>query len=139
MILESLKYNSEMVNMITLTAEIDKDVIYEDYDEHVQVLLEHTIHQVHECCWGIVKTKERDQEFKVNIPSTGSYFWNVTFSDSKLIVARSEFYFLEIARTLKLVKQVIDSAKWMLAFDCEFVELVVINSHSERTIFLSQK
>ncbi|PHT51644.1 hypothetical protein CQW23_06106 [Capsicum baccatum] len=38
---------------ITLISGIDKDIIYEDYDEHVQVLIEHSVHQVYESCWGI--------------------------------------------------------------------------------------
>ncbi|PHT48615.1 hypothetical protein CQW23_12823 [Capsicum baccatum] len=53
MISESLEYNSEMVCMIMLTAGIDQNIIYEYYDEYVQVLLEHAVHQVHERCWGI--------------------------------------------------------------------------------------
>ena len=57
MISESLKYYFEMVCIITLTVGIDQNIIYEDYDEHVQVLLEHLIHQVHEGCWRIGKTK----------------------------------------------------------------------------------
>ena len=60
MISKSLKYDSEMVCIIMFTVGINKDVIYEDYDEHVQVLLEHIVHQVHKGCWGIVKTKGHD-------------------------------------------------------------------------------
>ncbi|KAF3655844.1 hypothetical protein FXO38_14499 [Capsicum annuum] len=45
--------------MIMLTVRVDKDVINEDYDEHVQVLLKYMIHQVYESYWGIVK----DQRF----------------------------------------------------------------------------
>ncbi|PHT72579.1 hypothetical protein T459_23364 [Capsicum annuum] len=106
MISESLKHDSEMVCMITLTMGIDKDIIYEDYDEHVQVLLEHTVHQVYESCWG---------------------------------VAWSELYLREIAGTMKLVKQIIDSEKCILVLDYYFIELTVINAHAERTIFLSQE
>ena len=43
--------------MITLYVRIDQDIIYEDYDEYVQVLLQHSVHQVHERCWGIGKAK----------------------------------------------------------------------------------
>ena len=57
MISESLKHYSEIVCMIVLTAGIDQNIIYENYDEHFQVLLEHTIHQVHESSWGIGETK----------------------------------------------------------------------------------
>ncbi|KAF3626893.1 hypothetical protein FXO38_29011 [Capsicum annuum] len=127
MISEGLKYNSEMVCMITLTMRIDKDIIYEDYDEHVQVLLEHPFYQVYESYWGISMTKGDD------------YFWNVTFSDSELMIARSEVYLREIAGTLKLVKQVIDSGKRILVLDCDFIELMVINAHSEISIFFAHE
>ena len=60
MISESLKYYSEMVCMIMLSTEIDQNIIYKDYDEHVQVLLEHTINHVHEIYWGIGKMKAHD-------------------------------------------------------------------------------
>ena len=57
MISKSLKYYYEMVCMIIFTTGIDQNIIYEDYDEHVKVLLEHTVHQVYESFWGIGKTK----------------------------------------------------------------------------------
>ena len=44
MIFENLKYYSEMVCMIMLCAGIDQNIIYKDYDEHIQVLLEHTVY-----------------------------------------------------------------------------------------------
>ncbi|PHT48353.1 hypothetical protein CQW23_12561 [Capsicum baccatum] len=54
MISDSLQYYFEMVCMIMLTAEVDNNVIYEDYEKHVQVLLEHMVHQVHKSCWTLV-------------------------------------------------------------------------------------
>ncbi|PHT51525.1 hypothetical protein CQW23_05987 [Capsicum baccatum] len=41
--------------MITFIASIDQNIIIEDYDEHVQVLFEHMVHQVHESGWGIAE------------------------------------------------------------------------------------
>ncbi|KAF3650481.1 Glutamine--tRNA ligase [Capsicum annuum] len=67
---------------IILISRIDKDVIYEDYDKHVQVLVEHSVHQIYESCWGIEKLTD----------------------------------------TMKLVKQVIDSGKWILVPDHDFIE-----------------
>lgn len=54
---ESLKYDFEMIYGFILITGIDKSVIYEYYDEPVQVLLEQEIHQVYESCWSIGKTK----------------------------------------------------------------------------------
>ncbi|PHU08596.1 hypothetical protein BC332_20456 [Capsicum chinense] len=72
---------------LRLTVGIDKDIIYEDYDEHVQVLLEHMVHQVHEIINSVGKTNGHDKEFKVSILSTESSFQNVTFSDLELMIA----------------------------------------------------
>ena len=58
MVFESLQYYFEMVCMIVFSTGVNKNVIYEEYDEHVQVLLEHTVHQVHEGCLGIGKTNK---------------------------------------------------------------------------------
>ncbi|PHU14308.1 hypothetical protein BC332_15513 [Capsicum chinense] len=57
---KSLKHYSEVVCMLIFATGVNKDVINEDYDEHIQVLLEHSVHQVHEDCWGICKTKRHD-------------------------------------------------------------------------------
>ena len=74
MISEGLKYDFEMVCMIMLTAGIYQNIIYKDYDKHIQVLLEHIVHQVHESCWGIGNTKGHDYEFEMTILGTEGYF-----------------------------------------------------------------
>ncbi|PHT99314.1 hypothetical protein BC332_31753 [Capsicum chinense] len=102
MIYESLKYNSKMVCMITITTGINQNIIYEDYNKLIQVLLEHTVYQVYKSCWGI---------------------------DLRSI--------LEKNGTLKLVKQFVDSGKWILVLDRNFIEMMVINTYSKRTVFLA--
>ena len=74
MISESLKYYLEMVCMIALTARIDQNIIYEEYDKCFQVLLKHPVHQVHKIYKGIGKTKGHNQKLKVTLPSMKSYF-----------------------------------------------------------------
>ncbi|PHT34401.1 hypothetical protein CQW23_26201 [Capsicum baccatum] len=76
-----------MVCMITFTMEVNKDVINEDYDEHIQVLLENLVHPVHERYWGIRETKGHDQKLEMAIPDSKSYFRTVTFPDSKMMIA----------------------------------------------------
>ncbi|PHT75865.1 hypothetical protein T459_19387 [Capsicum annuum] len=51
------------------------------------------------------------------------------------MIVESKVYLREIAVTLKLVKQVIDSWMRILILDCDLIELTVINAHSKRTIF----
>ena len=57
---KSLQYYSKVVCMIIFVTRVDKNVIDENYDEHVQVLREQSVHQVHKSCWGICETKGHD-------------------------------------------------------------------------------
>ena len=57
---KSLQHYSEVVCMIIFGTGVDKDLIYGDYDKHIQVLLEYSVHQVYESCWGISETKGHD-------------------------------------------------------------------------------
>ena len=64
MISKSLEYYSEMVCIIMLSAGIDQNIIYEDYDEHVQVLLEHMVHQVIKAAGALVRPKDMTRNSK---------------------------------------------------------------------------
>ena len=75
----------------------------------------------------------------MTIPSSERCLQNVTFFDSELMIARSEVYLKETIGTLKLVEQVINTGDGILILDCDFVQLTVVDAHSERTIFLSHE
>ena len=64
MISESLKYCSEMVCMISLSARIDQNIIYEDYDEHVQVLLEHRLIKSMKATGVLARPKDINKNLK---------------------------------------------------------------------------
>ena len=50
--------------MIMLTMGVEKNVIYEDSDKHVQVLLEHTVHQVIKTAGVLVRPKDMTRNSK---------------------------------------------------------------------------
>jgi hypothetical protein len=54
---QSLKNNMEVVHMIFRILGIDQNVINEDHYEFVEFLHEDRVHEIHEVCWGIGKTK----------------------------------------------------------------------------------
>ncbi|PHT40499.1 hypothetical protein CQW23_19353 [Capsicum baccatum] len=132
---KGLKHNSQMVCMVILTMGIDKDIINENYEEQVQVLFENPIHQVHESYRGICKSK-RQLEIQSDHPSSEVCLRNVTFSDSKMMISRFEVYLREIIGTLQLVEESINFREWILVLDCDFVQLSVADTHSERIVFL---
>jgi hypothetical protein len=52
-----LKNNMEMFRMIFLIFRVDQYIINEDHYEFVKFLDEDRVHQIHEVCWSIGKTK----------------------------------------------------------------------------------
>jgi hypothetical protein len=57
MVTKSLQNNSEMLRMLFFTLGIEQDVINEDHDKLVQLRHEYGVHQVHEMCKSIGKSK----------------------------------------------------------------------------------
>jgi hypothetical protein len=57
MIMQTLKYNAEMLFMLFFILRIDQDVINEDHNKLVQLCHENRVHQVHEVSGGIGQPK----------------------------------------------------------------------------------
>lgn len=53
------------------------------------------------------------------------------------MIAGSMVYFQKIASTLKVVIKFINIGDKVLILDYDFVQLAIVNEHSERTIFFS--
>ena len=70
----------------------------------------------------------------MTLPSYESCLRNVTIFDSELIIAGPEVYLRKETRTLKLVEQVINLGNGIFILDCNFVQLPILDIHSERII-----
>ena len=124
-----------MTHMFFLIPSVNEDVINKHDNEQVQVLFEHSIHQIHESCIRIGYSKWNNYKFVMTIPSSWGYFLMVTASDSQLIITWSEDYLWEMTSTLNLVKQVINPRDGILIFYYDLFQLSIVNEHLERTIF----
>jgi hypothetical protein len=87
---QSLKNNMEMVRMIFRIFGINQNVINKDHYEFVEFLYEYRVHEIHEVCWCIDKTKRHDQIFIESISGGNGYFWNVTRPDLDLMISEAE-------------------------------------------------
>jgi aspartate ammonia-lyase len=63
-----------MVPMIFWIFRVDQNVINEDHNKFVEFLHEDRVHEIHEICWSIVKTKRHDQIFVESITGGKGYF-----------------------------------------------------------------
>lgn len=73
------------------------------------------------------------------VPSPKGCLRDVTISDYKLIVPGSEVYLRKPTRRLKLVKQFIYPRDGILIIDYDFVQLMIVNAHPEKIVFLSHE
>jgi hypothetical protein len=75
----------EMVRMIFRIFGINQNVINKDDYEFVEFWHEDRVHEIHEVCWCISKTKRHDQIFIESISGGECRFWNVTRPDLDLM------------------------------------------------------
>jgi hypothetical protein len=59
---QPLKYLPQVFFMLFIILGIYQDIINEHHYELVEVVHEHTVHQVHEVSWRIRQTKRHDHE-----------------------------------------------------------------------------
>ncbi|MFS7971870.1 hypothetical protein Hanom_Chr09g00837931 [Helianthus anomalus] len=133
---QEFKYKAKVTLMIGSRFRINENVINEDDHEAIQVGLTNTIHEVHEHSGCVGQAKRHNHELVVSIASAKSGFGNVLFENSKLMITRTKIDFGETGSALELVKEIVDTRKRVTILDGEFVELTIIDTHAERTIFL---
>jgi hypothetical protein len=139
MISQTLKDNSEMVGVFFLALRIHEDIIDEDYDKFIELRHEYGVHEVHEVGRRISESEGHDQELVKTITSGKSGFRNVARSNLDLVVARTKVDLREDFGTSQLIKQNINSRKWVFVFDSDCIERSIIYAHPQATIFLFDK
>jgi hypothetical protein len=139
MISQTLKDNSEMVGVFFLVFRIDEDIIDKDHDKLIELRHEYGVHEVHEVGRCVSESEGHDQEFVKTITSGKSGFWNIAWSNLDLVVARTKVNFREDFGTSQLIKQNINSRKWVFVFDSDCIERSIIYAHPQATIFLFDK
>lgn len=61
-ILQCLKYNLQVLNILLTAPGVYKDVINEDYNKRIQVRIEYTSHHIHKGSDRISQPKKHNQE-----------------------------------------------------------------------------
>ncbi|KAK4734393.1 hypothetical protein R3W88_008654 [Solanum pinnatisectum] len=128
-----------MIDMIIFIPRVDQDLVNEYNNKHIQILFKDFVHEIRECCRSVCQTKGHNKELILTIMGPKCYFWDVTFSHFQLMISRYEVYLRETSGTLKLVEKVMNSRKGIFILYGDLVQLVVIDTHSKGTIFLSHE
>ena len=91
------------------------------------------------CIWCICETKWYHYKLIMSIPCPEGCLMNVFILDSHLMVPRPQFNLGKYLRSIHLIEEVINSWKGIFVLHCDFIQLPIINTQYECTIFLLYK
>ena len=87
MLSQQLSHFPQMDSMGGLILGKYQDIVNKNYDELVQILLENSVHKVHEISWSIAQTKRHDRKLVRTIACTERRHRNACIFHSHLMVA----------------------------------------------------
>ena len=122
--------------MLPLLLGIDQNVIHEDHDKLIQIGLEYSMHEVHECRWRIRQSKGHHYKLQVPITCLKRCLRDICLSNPQLMVTSAKVYLGVDSRSSQLIKQVINPRQWVPILDHIHVQLSVVNAQSKGPVFL---
>jgi hypothetical protein len=128
-----------MVGVFCLVFRMDEDIIDKDHDKLIELHHEYGVHEVHEVGRCVSESEGHDQELVKTITSGKSGLRNIAWSNLNLVVARTKVNFREDFGTSQLIKQYINSRKWVFVFDGDCIEWTVIYAHLKLPSFFLTK
>ena len=102
-------------------------------------LQKNTIHETHKCSWCICETKWYHYKLIVSIPCIEGCIMNIFILDSYLMVTKPQVNLAKYLFSSHLIKEVINPRKRIYVLHRGFVQLSIINTKSDCTIFLLHK
>jgi hypothetical protein len=95
MISQTLKNNVEMSSMIFKIFGIDQNIVDKNHYKFIEFRHEDRVHEIHEICWCIGKTKGHNQIFIESISGGESCFQNITWPNLYLMIPKAKVNFGE--------------------------------------------
>jgi hypothetical protein len=137
--IQGVQHKTYMLHMLLSRFAEDAAIVKENHHKLVQVRLQDIVHQLHKSRRGASETKGEDFKGIETIPSPeGSSILTVRVY-LHLVITTPEVQGSEELGTMKSVQQLIDAGKRVFVRDSERVELPVVNTHPETSIFLANK
>ena len=109
----------------------DKNIVQIDHDKFVQEINEHFIHEAHEGGRSVGQPKRHNCKLVEAIASGECSFWDISFVDADLIVARTQIDFGKHLCAAKAFQKVLSRRKWVLIPLSNIVETTIIDAKPE--------
>src|SRR5713226_4723266 len=139
MLSEQIQCQSQMLFMLFLLLRVNKNVIKENKNKLIQIPAEDTIHKAHKCSRCIRETKRYHYKLIMPIPCPEGCLMNVFILDPYLMVTRPQVNLGKYPCSSHLIKEVINPRQRIFILHSNLVQLSVINTQPECTIFLLYK
>ena len=123
-----------MSNMVVKSLRIYQNVVKKNYNKLVKNMVKDRIHSGYESSGCICQTKRHYQEFKMPIPGSEGYFWDITISDSNLMVIASKINFVEVLCSLKPIKEFFNTLQRVAILDSDFVQGPIVDAHAQGSL-----
>src|SRR6185437_9700064 len=136
MLSQSLQHESQMLLMLFFYLGEDQNIINEDHHEDIQIVHENHVHQVHEESRGISQAEGHDRVLIQPVLASECRLRNIPRTDPQLKITRTQINLREYASTSKQIKEILNTGQWMLVLDGNCIQLLIIDTHSLRTILL---
>ena len=118
----------------------NKEVVHIDdepsFSDHVS---EQVVHEPLECGGGVAKTKEHDSGFKESLVGDEGCLPLMTIFDVDIVVPPSNIKLSEVVSIFQLVHEVGDEGKGIGILGGVFIEVSVVLTRAEFSIFLFDK
>ena len=135
MVPKCLKNNPQMILMLLLILELDKDVV----NKLIRIGLEYPMHEIHECHWRIHQPEGHHCELEMPILRPKRCLRDISLPNSQLMVIGVKVYLGVDSRPFQMIKQVINPQQWIPILDRNFVQLSLVNAQSKSLVLLLRK
>jgi hypothetical protein len=117
-----------MLHMLLFVLRVDQDVINEDHDKLVQLRHEYGVHQVHEMCRSIGKSKRHNQILVQPVPCGESSLRDIFQMDLDLMITRTEIDLGKDFSTGKLIEENVNVRQRIFVLDGDGIQESVVNT-----------
>ena len=89
---ECIKNNPQMILMLLLRLGVDQNVVNKDHNGLIQIGLEYSMHEIHECRWRIRQPIGHHYELEMDIPHSKRCLRDISHPNSELMVSGAKIH-----------------------------------------------
>src|SRR3954451_5669945 len=118
---------------------VDQDIVEINYNAVVEERAEDVVDKTLEGGRGIGEAERHYCELVMTVARTKGRLWHILILDADLMVARAKVEFRKYFGTLDSIKDLIYMRERVPILDGQFVQCLIVDTHSQASVFLFNK